>query len=50
MDCMLRNILRTAVGFYNQMALEPLVSSEIELYLVARNLGSDYQLVLSVGC
>ncbi|WP_375606455.1 MULTISPECIES: glutamine synthetase family protein [unclassified Bartonella] len=44
-----RNVLRTVVHFYTKMGLKPVVSPEIEFYLVQKNPDPDYPLVSPVG-
>ncbi|WP_455478723.1 glutamine synthetase family protein [Bartonella sp. B10] len=44
-----RNVLRKVVNFYTQMDLKPVVSPEIEFYLVQKNPDPDYPLVPPVG-
>nr|WP_035457231.1 glutamine synthetase family protein [Bartonella bovis] len=44
-----RNVLRTVIDFYAQMGLKPIVSPEIEFYLVEKNPDPDYPLVPPVG-
>ncbi|QEE08918.1 glutamine synthetase [Bartonella kosoyi] len=44
-----RNVLRKVVNFYTQMDLKPVVSPEIEFYLVEKNPDPDYPLVPPVG-
>ncbi|WP_455474344.1 glutamine synthetase family protein [Bartonella sp. B30(2025)] len=44
-----RNVLRTVIDFYTQMGLCPIVSPEIEFYLVEKNPDPDYPLVPPIG-
>ncbi|WP_336276935.1 glutamine synthetase family protein [Bartonella sp. CB178] len=44
-----RNVLRTVVDCYTQMGLKPIVSPEIEFYLVQKNPDPDYPLLPPVG-
>ncbi|WP_317992865.1 glutamine synthetase family protein [Bartonella gliris] len=44
-----RNVLRTVIDFYTKMGLKPVVSPEIEFYLVEKNPDPDYPLVPPVG-
>ncbi|WP_332065403.1 glutamine synthetase family protein [Bartonella sp. CB189] len=44
-----RNVLRRVIGFYTQIGLAPIVSPEIEFYLVEKNPDPDYPLVPPVG-
>ena len=44
-----RSVLRRVLGLFENKGLRPVVAPELEFYLVARNLDSDYELVPPTG-